>query len=336
VNGIFHYYAVKFLALRGGFAEDEAEIIAFSCQLVDRSLIPIAVESERGKSYRITPTHHFGFWDKAQEEEVWIPFHFFPSGDGDAGLRKDGKVEPMVVRPNSQPVKELLVEALKTRNPYRVGIALHTYADSWAHQNFIGRNKGFNRTESFSPVPPVGHAQIGRNPDIWSLQWIDPRLIPELQIIDNEERFFHAAKKIYQYLSTYHKRQFSDWELVRWQLEEIISDDMPSKENRYPRKNRIGEDHKLELDFRLNLEVPELDEGRWFSEAFPQLDTRRFLRPGNTDRFVVASHEVRKILQLAELAPRKVGSDFFDSHIYRWSEAAKEHRKVANKIMANI
>jgi hypothetical protein len=336
VNGIFHYYAVKLLALRGGFGETDAEIIAHSCQMVDRSLIPIRVDIEGGGEYTVEPTHHFGFWDKKQEDEVWIPFHFFPSGNPGGEHRNDRREDPLCVRPNAPPVKELLIEALKTRNPYRVGIAMHTYADSWAHQNFIGRNSGYNRIENFSPVPPVGHAQIGRNPDIWSLEWIDPRLVPEQRIVDNSVRFSQAAEKMYKYLATYHHRDFSDWELISWEVEDLTVGGKKDGENKYPRKNRIAEDHQLELDFRLALECEELDEGRWFDQALPQLPTGTFLRPGNTDRFVVAQHEIRKILQLAELPPRKAGRDFLDSDLYRWSEAAREHRECARRIIANI
>ena len=47
-------------------------------------------------------------------------------------------------------VKKLLIEGLKTRNLYRVGIAIHTYTDSWAHQNFSGLDEEWNTTESSS------------------------------------------------------------------------------------------------------------------------------------------------------------------------------------------
>ncbi|AHC15067.1 hypothetical protein L21SP2_1684 [Salinispira pacifica] len=343
MNRIFHYYAVKFLALRGGIDEDNAEIIAFSSQLVDRSLIPVQVDTGAGAPYVIQPTHHFGFWDKSQEDEVWIPFHFFPSGDAvQAATRLKGKrpETPELVIPDSPPVKELLITGLKTRNPYRVGIALHSYADSWAHQNFLGRNSGINRIENFNPIPPAGHAQIGRNPDIWNLNWIDPRLKPELQIADNSRRFMAAAEKIYKYLATYSRRSFHDWELVKMELEDILfsgsSGKEPSAANTYPRPNGVAGDHRLEVEFRLKLGVDELDDALWFNEALEDLPTGSLLRRGNTDRFTAAEHEIRKLLQFRRMAPRKPRDNFQESHIYRWSEAAKAQLEDARRIIKNL
>ncbi len=335
MNAIFHYYAVKLLALRGGFSQDDAEIIAFSCQLVDRSLIPIKVDC--GASvYTVIPTHHFGFWDKTQEDQVWIPFHFFPSGESDESPRKDGRNNPLAVRPNSPPVKELLISALKSRNPYRVGIALHTYADTWAHQNFIGRNSIFNRMESFSPIPPVGHAQIGRNPDIWSMEWQDSRLEENKCIIDNDQRFMASAEKIYKYLATFNRRNFEDWDLVKWELEEITAAGRSQDTSQYPRQNRVAEDHHLQLEFRLRLECPELDPGLWFTESLAEPPNDAVLRQGNTDRITVANHEIRKLLNLSQLPPRKPKGKFEDSRLYRWSEAAREHKRTADEILAQL
>lgn len=343
MNRIFHYYAVKFLALRGGIDEDNAEIIAFSSQLVDRSLIPVQVDTGASAPYVIQPTHHFGFWDKSQEDEVWIPFHFFPSGNAPlASDRLKGKRPETaeLVIPNSPPAKELLIQALKTRNPYRVGIALHTYADSWAHQNFLGRNSGINRIENFNPIPPAGHAQIGRNPDIWNLSWLDPRLKPELQIADNSRRFMAAAEKIYKYLATYSRRNFHDWELVKMELEEILSSGNTETEatvaNTFPRPNGVAGDHRLEVEFRLKLGVDELDDALWFNEALEDLPTTRLLKRGNTDRLTAAEHEIRKLLQFRNMPPRKPRGTFEESHMYRWSEAAKAQLEDGKRILKNL
>ncbi len=336
MNSIFHYYAVKLLCLRGGFSEPDSEIIAFSCQLVDRSLVPIKVKTGKDGIYTIPATHHFGFWDKSQAESVWLPFHFFPSGEENPRLRKDRCVDPLVVRPDSQPVKELLIEALKSRNLYRIGIALHCYADSWAHQNYLGKNNSFNKMESFSPIPPAGHAQIGYNPDIWSVDWIDPRLAEGDQICSNNMRFFAAAKKIYKYLATYQRRPFADWELVEWELKDIIIDNAPEKGKKHPRKNAVAGDHQLELEFRLKLECENLTDSLWFSQAIPGIQESGLWKKGNTDNFVVAGHEIRKLLKLQELPPKRAVPDFFHSHIYRWAESAREHLNSALSIMANI
>jgi hypothetical protein len=145
-----------------------------------------------------------------------------------------------------------------------------------------------------------------------------------------------AAEKIYKYLATFNRRSFEDWELIKWELEDIIADG--EKENRpdYPRKNRVARDHQLQLEFRLKLECGELDPGLWFTEALAEPPSEAVLRQGNTDRFTVASHEIRKLLKLAELPPRKALDGFESSHLYRWSEAAGEHKLAAREILAQI
>lgn len=333
MNGIFHYYALKFLALRGGLDEASAETLAFSSQLVDHAVIPIEVHSPKG-TYSILPTHHFGFWDKRQEDAVWIPFHFFPSGDVNCKRRKDGKEQLEITRPNSGPVKELLVEALKSRNLYRIGIAMHTYADSWAHQDFIGRNSPLNRIEAFSPIPPAGHAQMGRVPDRWSLDWIDPRLNESLQICSNNTRFFQAAEKLYKYIATYCRRDFSDWEIVKWELEEICLDNSPGPPGAYPRKNAAAEDHVLPVNFRIELSTDELDPKRWHKMAFP--DAAGDLVLGASDAFASAQHEISKLMGRGK--PRRIscGDDFFSSHLYKWSEAARDQLSSAQHIIKRL
>ena len=75
MNELFHYYAVRFLSLRSGFSPQDSRILAYSSQLLDRAIVPVTVIMDGGKEFIIPPTHHFGFWDKKQEAEIWtLPF----------------------------------------------------------------------------------------------------------------------------------------------------------------------------------------------------------------------------------------------------------------------
>ncbi len=226
MDSVFHYHSVYFLAKHAGFSPKDAEILGVSSTYVDHNLVPLHILTNGGV-YETIPTHHFGFWDKKQEESVWIPFHFFPSGSSEEnpflrsapqGQAKNKQQLALMVRPNSEPVKELLIEALKTRNLYRVGIALHTYADSWAHQGFTGTRSAHNVLSAASPVPPIGHAQAGRLPDSFFTLWTDPRR--QEPIMNNPEIFRQAAQKVYRYLSTYNHRSFADEDFV---LDELMT-----------------------------------------------------------------------------------------------------------------
>ena len=334
MNELFHYYAVQFLCLRSGFSSQDAWLIAYSNQLVDRAIVPITVIMDGGKEFVIHPTHHFGFWDWKQEHEVWKPFHFFPSADNSQSLRIDGRKNPAIVHPDSDPVKELLIDALKTRNLYRIGIALHSYADSWAHQNFVGQDSSLNKMEPLSPMPPAGHAHVAAVPDIWSMEWLDNRLLPEYQICNNHERFMHAAEKTYKYLATFNGRPFIDWPLIRGELEATVLDNRPEEESDYPRKNQAMSDSELEIEFRLKLETDALDTSAWFKEAGIRSDG--ILRNTHTSRVVFAKHEIRRLLKLQRLPPSRAGTDFTRSHIYQWSLASREHRKAAEGILKQL
>ena len=218
MNGVFHYYSLSFLALRAGFSDRDTEILAYSSTYPDHNLIPMSIETRSGQ-YQTIPTHHFGFWDPSLEEAVWLPFHFVPGGDSSMPAGTD------TVVPNAEPVKEILLSALRSRDLYRVGIALHSFADSWAHQNFSGRNATANVVEPNSPIPPIGHAHAGRSPDVWNTLWLDPR--QDVPVVDNRRRFLEAARKIYRYLCTYNGRKFADEELVLMELEGFLGTRMP-------------------------------------------------------------------------------------------------------------
>ena len=56
----------------------------------------------------------------------------------------DGKKNPLSTTPASPNATVVLKKALASGNPYLLGIALHTYADTWSHQNFTGMQEGWN------------------------------------------------------------------------------------------------------------------------------------------------------------------------------------------------
>ena len=222
VNIEFHYYVLYALALRAGFHDGAARLLAHSSQYVDTSLISYKITSATG-SFSTVITQDYGWWDETFPRDVYLPFHFFP-GDVEkaAARRADGTRNPLSVTPASPGLKRLLVAALQTRNLYRVGIALHTYADSWAHQDFSGVSEEWNTLDTSLPVPPIGHAQAGTLPDRLAARWDDPRLLASLRRVDNRERQLRAARMIYKYLCTYNRRSFDDVDGVIGELAELL------------------------------------------------------------------------------------------------------------------
>ncbi len=326
MNHEFHYYTLHFLAKRAGFDRDDAYVLAYSSQYLDNALVSYDIDTEKGR-YETLVTHHFGFWNRRQETDVWIPFHFFP-GDPhfEQARRVDGKTNAFNVTPNSPRLKRYLIEALKSRNLYRVGIALHTFADSWAHQNFSGRNEEWNRIEENSLIPPIGHAQALASPDNLDGVWEDPRLLPPHRLVRNRDRFFAAARKIYGYLCTFNRKSFADWELVEERLIELLG--KPSQEK--TGKERV-------LDFIIDEDVPEYRRNEWRGEAFFLNESTGDEDIGSTyDKFLWLRNEVLHETKLVEKRPVRAKSDFYHSHLYLWNEAAIIQKKSARKVLADL
>ncbi|MFP4442561.1 MAG: DUF6765 family protein, partial [Spirochaetia bacterium] len=171
MNSEFHYYGVYYLCRKAEIPPKDSFIIAYSSQLVDDNITPYIIDTRWGE-YSVQITMDYQWWGIKGDGATTIPFHFIPGEYREgAAKRNDGTGHRDLVTPGSARAKELLIAALKTRNLYRVGIALHGYADTWAHQNFIGRNHPLNRMYSDSLLPPVGHAQAREMPDQFDLTW---------------------------------------------------------------------------------------------------------------------------------------------------------------------
>jgi hypothetical protein len=117
-----------------------------------------------------------GMTKKAQKE-IYAPFHFTGFDTAD----------------------KLLRAAIKSKNPYRIGIALHTHADSFSHSRFTARWHEENRIiNPFTPwrllMPPICHFNAGLDPDTIGRTWWDSRT---LSWINNNDVFNQAVYRIY-------------------------------------------------------------------------------------------------------------------------------------------
>jgi len=324
MNLFFHYYTVWYLAQEAGFRDLECEILAYSNQYVDNNLIALTLKTEKGL-FRTTPTQQFGFWDEDAPIQVYIPYHFLPGvPEEGAAKRRDGKINPLNVTPNSPIARELVENALKTRDLYRIGIALHTYADTWAHQDFTGKWENWNILSPSSALPGIGHAQAGRDPDQYNRLWHDSRLVDELSEISNNSRFLEAARQTYRFLCAVLNRSHANEDSVIAQLEKLIT---PIIENA---------DHATRAQlFLKERNIPMFNHRKWLEEAVNP--------PENfwEDERLIAGWE--KVLWLAEeilvktrIISReqlKVKPNFFESHFFRWHLAAQDHRRDAYRVL---
>ena len=347
MNREFHYYVVYYLALKAGFSQADSETIALSSQMVDDAKLPWKIVSDEKASIG-TPskqnstkdkafieltevTQNYLFWDQNIARDVYLPFHFVP-GEASviASRRVDRKENPLAVSPDSDNARALLIEALRSENTYRIGIALHAYADTWAHQNFTGTIDGFNAIESertplklaASALPPVGHLQLGTTPDQPQLLWEDPRLNEPYRNIRNSERFLEAARMIYRFLRTSRRASFEDEAFVLEPLRELW-------ENRRPKpRDKLA----IASDYVIYFDVPAYEPDRWF-KGFGAQDFNTsellsaFSSEGFTNNWRVTP--LRQSMTRGEITL----SNYQNSPFERWNSAVRAHRQVFANLM---
>jgi hypothetical protein len=155
---------------------------------------------------------------------VYVPFHFIP---GDNNQPIDGHYNKYSTTPDSQNARRLLRAALATGSLYRIGIALHTYADTWSHQNFTGYEEDWNSVFSWrnpfrALAPNIGHADVGHLPDEISSTWNDYRFDKPYRKRENRRIAFEACKRIFQELRRA-KNGETYWTAVKSDFRKIIN-----------------------------------------------------------------------------------------------------------------
>ena len=208
----FHYYITGLIANRAGFSIEDSKTIAYASQFVDHNFMVYDVadgdkSTDEVYSNYISQTKDV-FKPRLDMMRIHTLFHFVP-GDplAPSARRKDGHMHLLNTTPNSVLSQRMIAGALDTGNLYRIGIASHTYVDTWAHQNFVGLNDSFNGFPG-NMVPNLGHSDAFLYPDRVGRKWTDPRLLNTE--IDNNERFILAAENLFYQYSRYLNDE-EDW-----------------------------------------------------------------------------------------------------------------------------
>jgi hypothetical protein len=212
----FHYYCVAVMARAAGFRAEDALTIGYASQYVD--------DATEGETIQVgsllfdpVRTAHYGLkaYDWSVQKRVYFPFHFLPStpmATPDASF---------VTTPDSSLAQALLAEVQRTPAGLLrlcwIGVALHAYADTWAHQGFSGRDdpendvvalqvrtggrwKRLSQHVIFDCLPSIAHVQAGHLPDQPFAEWRCER--PAAASRNNQEQFFSAAAAIYGWLKS--------------------------------------------------------------------------------------------------------------------------------------
>ena len=236
----FHFYTIYALARANGFKPDDAHTIAYSSQHTDDAKYGDTLEFENGGRFQqVLSAHKFLDLDAIGKEtcyRIWVPFHFLPGNSGvDFYERMLTKANSLVAQTM---VEEFLGYNLKPYSLHRLGIILHTYADTWSHQNFMGLSHDMNDVKKIKGkgitkstlerikrkvvecwAPKVGHTQALTIPDEPYREWgYEDYRGRNLQIF-NQERALDAAQSCYTVLSRFlkHFPQFLSLPALLWQ-----------------------------------------------------------------------------------------------------------------------
>lgn len=199
----FHHAGTYVAARNAGFEHKEAATIAYAAQYVDDATCNGAVRFDNRAIYqRICSAHKtidLHNLDAVEDLLVWMPFHFLPgNGGADPGDDPEGSfIHKLITRPDSPIARDMVRAAILDQDkPYalhRLGITMHVYADTWAHQGFAGVIHKANEISDFTEtdgsglfdgglqefvadliediVPPLGHGQASIFPDMPFLAW---------------------------------------------------------------------------------------------------------------------------------------------------------------------
>jgi hypothetical protein len=289
----FHYYLTYAMAELTEMKHPE--VIAYACQFVDDNnegqfsldgedvSFPEKIRAGGGNYYPVmTQSLSPKSLDPYVQKYVYIPFHFLP---GDNNVRnKKGESNPLSTTPDSLNAQSIFSSALASDNPYLIGIAVHTYADTWSHQNFTGMQEEWNAVYPWynvfkSIVPNIGHAEAGHSPDVISESWIDYRFGKTM--ISNKERAIKAVEKSYQAFQS-KTGKGTPWTDVKACFENIINADDYDE--------RIGLIRGL-----LGAGIPSYSKNVWIDAALDKGADGITMKPDFTNTHWYKFHQAAKI-----------------------------------------
>jgi len=291
----FHYNTIRVLMEKVGFLPEDAQIIAYASQYIDDAIdheemavkghLEILSRRFTANSFNPVCTAHRGLqflkgFKEDVQNKIYIPFHFLPDLEN-----IQSKSDSFLVKPNGAFAKKLVLLALtelgkstgeqRIMNLIRLGIALHTYSDTWAHHDFSGRhnhkendvdnieifkNGKYEKISSFRKMeydafPDIGHAEVNDFPDKSHLKWRYKKAnSTTFSERDNTRLFLQAAENIFDILIGTNKKQ--DWNAIKIKLFECFS---------------LETDHLEEKFKKFQQVFPEIgfyyDEYQWKSEA---------------------------------------------------------------------
>lgn len=258
----FHFTTTYVLSRLAGFNQAESEIISSSSQFIDDATDAGKILFDNFAGYQFFSSAHkmldYRNFEELQNHYSWVPFHFLPGNQTDDPLfeGQDDFVKKLICQPNSEVAKLMIKKVLnKSHKPYslyQLGITMHVYADTWAHQKFCGishpvnavreildydegifhkdhnyrirnyfKKRWWEKIFSFllTEYSPLGHGPALSMPDKPFLKWQYTNFAGKRVKRDNSEIFSEACKHLYSVLKCFKEG------LTEFEIFEIPEDD---------------------------------------------------------------------------------------------------------------
>lgn len=239
----FHHAVTYVVARAAGFFHIPAQTIAYAAQAVDDAVSGSTIVFDNGAMFkRHASAHKMLDYRNLRElgnHLVWLPFHFLPGNGGLTDRRDPGGsfIEKLVCRPDSLVARDMVAACIVDQDrPYalhRLGVSMHVYADTWAHQGFAGVNHDVNRAHDLSDDEheehgvkerlkdffgdifekaasglvgdafPLGHGAVLSFPDRPYLQWRYKDYKGRPVERDNTATFMEAAQRMCEGMQRY-------------------------------------------------------------------------------------------------------------------------------------
>jgi hypothetical protein len=230
----FHHGATYALARIAGLSHAEADTIAYAAQYVDDATNAGIIRFNDRSSYeRISSAHKaldYRNFTALAVSRVWIPFHFMPGNCGHAADEPVYATRPerLITLPDSHPARDMVRMAILAKDRpwgvHRFGITMHVFADTWAHQGFVGVNHEVNDATDIrgpdgrpalsliermagyfvsSAVNPLGHGAVLSFPDRPWLRWSYVDGLGRRVERDNPRDYLQASDRMCQVLSQF-------------------------------------------------------------------------------------------------------------------------------------
>jgi hypothetical protein len=286
---------VRLLSEKAGFTADEAQIIAYASQFVDGANAnqPFKIKDvpdfgyERYKNGYFDPvcTAHKDIenvkgLDPIVQKKVYISYHFIPKEKFEGAKTSDSANDlnyEYKTSPNNSFSREILNIALdelrgnkknRQQKLIKLGIALHSYADTWSHQGFSGKKsrkdndiegvglyKGNDIEEVsdsllgiFGELAPIGHIQASVYPDRSNLTWRYEQDYDGVEVHrENTKIYLKAALTIYETLCKFNDVGPS-WKQIVDKINECLSVPTNSKKKKFKKYVEVFPEVKFDYD----------------------------------------------------------------------------------------